>query len=249
MPHSLPKPVSINPPLPEAPIGLLLSGGLDSAILLVRLLAEGRTVQPFYIRSHLRWEPEELAATRALLAEHAQPGLRALVVLEMPVADLYAEHWSITGRDVPDGSTPDEAVYLPGRNALLILKAALWCVLNEVPQLALATLASNPFADATDEFFAKFERMVAVATGRAIRVWRPFDQLHKTEVMALAHEMSLVNTFSCLDPIAGRACGRCNKCHERQLAFRGAGRADPTHYANRPERVSNDGDTKQKAMD
>ena len=36
------------------PIGLLLSGGLDSSILLGHLLAHGRRVQPFYIRCQPR---------------------------------------------------------------------------------------------------------------------------------------------------------------------------------------------------
>jgi 7-cyano-7-deazaguanine synthase len=38
-------------------------------------------------------------------------------------------------------------------------------------------------------------------------------------------------SFSCLQPHGLRHCGRCNKCAERQLAFRKAGVPDPTTYA------------------
>ena len=48
------------------------------------------------------------------------PGLGALEVLEMPVQDLYGDHWSLTGVDPPGRESPDEAVYLPGRNLLLL---------------------------------------------------------------------------------------------------------------------------------
>src|SRR5688500_6061842 len=100
--------------------GVLLSGGLDSCILLGHLLGAGRHVQPFYIRTGVTWEPCELAAVRHFLAAVATPRLAALVTLELPVADLYDSHWSLTGDNVPDAKSPDEAVYLPGRNALLL---------------------------------------------------------------------------------------------------------------------------------
>ena len=80
------------------------------------------------------------------------------MTLDMPLADVYLNHWSVTGRDVPDAATPDEAVYLPGRNALLVIKAAVWCGLNGIDELAMAPLGSNPFADATPEFFHGFEQ-------------------------------------------------------------------------------------------
>ena len=44
----------------DGTVGLLLSGGLDSSILLGHLLGKGRRVQPFYVRSHLLWEEAEL---------------------------------------------------------------------------------------------------------------------------------------------------------------------------------------------
>ncbi len=141
---------------PSLPIGLLFSGGLDSSILLGHLLGTGRRVQPFYVRSHLYWEGVELAAVRRFLRAIASPGLEELVVLDLPLEDLYAGHWSLTGRGVPDFASPDTAVYLPGRNALLLVKAALWCRLHGIEELALAVLAANPFADATPEFFDAF---------------------------------------------------------------------------------------------
>jgi len=212
-------------------IGLLVSGGLDSAILLGHLLESDREVQPFYIRAGLFWERHELAALEQLLNHFRSEKLRPLVVLEMPLGDVYDDHWSVTGRGVPDGSTPDEAVYLPGRNALLLIKAALWCSLNGVDELAMAPLGSNPFSDATPEFFDGFQSVLNTATAGNLILSRPFAPLHKTDVMQLGRRFPLELTFSCIAPVGELHCGGCNKCAERRQAFLAAGLDDPTVYA------------------
>jgi 7-cyano-7-deazaguanine synthase len=152
------------------------------------------------------------------------------VILEVPVADLYGPHWSITGRDVPHANTPDEAVYLPGRNVLLLSKAMLWCHLHAVPALALALLEANPFPDATPAFFAAFQDAVNRAVKGQVRVVCPYAGLGKVEVVRRGRGLPLGLTFSCLQPVDGRHCGRCNKCAERQRAFAAAGMLDESAY-------------------
>ncbi len=223
-------------PASAEPIGLLASGGLDSCILLASLLDEGRRVQPFYVRSGLAWEADELAGLRRFLAALAgrngqsRGELAELVVLDMPLADLYAGHWSLTGRGVPDHSTPDEAVFLPGRNALLVVKPATWCQLHGIRQLALATLKSNPFPDATESFFAALGAALSRGGGAPLEIVRPFEHLGKTEVMRMGRGYPLPQTFSCIAPRGGLHCGQCNKCAERIAAFRAAEILDSTHY-------------------
>jgi len=213
-------------------MGLLLSGGLDSAILLDQLLVHRWRVVPFYVRTGCVWQEEEIRAVRALLAALAQPQLQPLVEFEMPVADLYADHWSITGEAVPDDHTADDAVYLLGRNPLLLIKPALWCVAHGISKLALATLAANPFDDAKPDFFTRFEAMINQAIGADLRIVRPFEMLSKRCVMQLGRETPLGLTFSCLAPVDGLHCGHCNKCAERATAFRLLDADDPTRYAN-----------------
>ncbi len=212
--------------------GLLLSGGVDSAVLLDQLLKRGWRVVPIYVRTDCVWQRCELIAVERFLAAVARPGLMELVVFDMPLEDLYGNHWSITGADVPGDATPDEAVYLPGRNPLLLIKSALWCVKHGIEHLAIATLANNPFDDATSEFFARFESMIRLAADANITIARPFDRLTKTRVMELGRHLPLGLTFSCLSPEEGLHCGCCNKCAERRLAFQRAGISDATMYAH-----------------
>ena len=136
----------------------------------------------------------------------------------------------MTGKDVPGTKTPDEAVYLPGRNVLLLSKALLWCHLYDVPTLALATLAANPFPDATPEFFRSFAAAINLAIGGQVNVVAPYAELTKAEITRRGRHLPLEFTLSCLQPIDGKHCGRCNKCAERRAAFMAADVADPTEY-------------------
>lgn len=211
-------------------VALLYSGGLDSSILLLKLLADGRRVQPLYVQSGLIWEAGELRACRRFLEAVATPNLAELVTLELPLADLYGDHWSVTGLGVPGGDSPDEAVYLPGRNPLLAVKACVWCQLHGVEQLAIGCLGTSPFADASPEFFRRFQGVMDAALGARLQIVRPLAE--KRRVMLDGHGAPLELTLSCLRPRGTLHCGQCNKCAERQAAFAAAGLVDRTRYAS-----------------
>src|SRR5262249_44232507 len=189
-------------------VAVLVSGGLDSAILVAELAGQSPQVYPIYIRCGLNWEAVELEHLQSFLAAVHRPALQPLVLLDQPVSDLYGPHWSLTGRDVPDHNTPDEAVYLPGRNLLLVLKALLWCHLHEVKTLALAVLAGNPFLDASEEFFRAFAAVVGKAVGDNLAIVRPYGHLHKIDVLQRGRGLPLEWTFSCIRPVDGKHCGQ-----------------------------------------
>jgi 7-cyano-7-deazaguanine synthase len=213
-------------------MAVLCSGGLDSAILLGDMLREGITVWPLYVRQGYVWEGAEEDHLRDYLDAVQSPGLRALTVLESPMGDLLPDHWASTAVATPALDTPDTEVFLPGRNVLLLSKAILWCHLNGVTAVALGVLASNPFPDASDEFFETFARAVNLGIGGRVAVIRPFARWNKTNVMRNGRALPLERTFSCLNPSAdGRHCGACNKCGERQRVFRELGVEDRTTYA------------------
>ncbi|MEE3372727.1 MAG: 7-cyano-7-deazaguanine synthase [Planctomycetota bacterium] len=214
----------------DAPVAVLLSGGLDSSILVAALLERGCSVVPLYVRSGLFWEVAEQQMVARLLVALAAPRLQPLVTLEQPIDDVVRDHWSMTGKGVPPAEVDDTEMRLPLRNGLLILKAGLWCHLNRVPQLALGPLKGNPFADASAEFFQRMEQMFRLSGVADLRILTPFAALEKQQVMQLGGHLPLQLTFSCVAPQAGRHCGECNKCAERQAAFQVAGRSDLTVY-------------------
>lgn len=212
-------------------VAVLVSGGLDSAILVGELAGLRRSVHPLYVRCGLIYEEVELRYLRRFLRALEAPSLGPLRILEMPVADLYGRHWSLSGKGVPGLDSADEDVFLPGRNVLLLAKGLLWCHLHRVPALALGSLQTNPFPDATPEFFQGMQKIVNEAVAGSVRLLLPYGGLRKTTVMQRGRELPLRHTFSCLRPRRGLHCGRCNKCGERQRAFADAGIPDPTRYA------------------
>ena len=215
-------------------VAVLASGGVDSAVLVADHSRRGEVVQPIYIRFGLAWEAaEEQHLRRFLDSLPANCGARPLVALDFPVADVYGSHWSVSGIEVPDEDTPDSAVYLPGRNLLLLAKSSVWCALNDFAVVALGTLNGNPFADSGAEFFDGLASLASVALDRPLTVETPFARFTKVEVLERGRDLALELTFSCIRPRGGEHCGRCNKCAERRRAFAESGLADRTAYAGR----------------
>ena len=214
----------------RARVCALVSGGLDSLLLVRLLLGEGATVHPLYVRGGLIWEPAELWWLRRWLCALPRTRLKPLVVVPVPLRSLYGRHWSITGRHVPSSRSPDRAVYLPGRNVVLLSHAAIYAAQHDISTLAMGLLSGNPFGDATPAFFERFAACVSQALSRSIRVRAPLRARTKAQWMAAAVGQPLGLTFSCIQPSGRRHCGRCNKCAERQRTFRQAGILDPTRY-------------------
>jgi 7-cyano-7-deazaguanine synthase len=218
-------------------LAVLASGGLDSAVLLADL-ARDNTVFPVYVEAGLAWEEREKRALMAYLAALDLPSVQPLTTLEMPVRSLYGKHWSTTGEDVPGYEAPDEAVYLPGRNVLLIGVTAVWCALNNVSGIAIGSLDDNPFPDATPEFFEDYARVLSGALDHPLRVLTPYRDRHKSEIIAAFPDLPLELTLTCMQPSTAQDgsllhCGNCNKCRERREAFRDAGVPDRTRYATK----------------
>jgi len=210
----------------------LVSGGLDSAVLVHRLLGRGEVVVPLYVRCGLRWETAELYWLRRWLRRMSSPRLEPLLVAALPLAALYGPHWSVRGRRVPEARDPDAAVYLPGRNVFLGAIAGIVCARRRVPRIALGTLRGNPFGDATPRFFREYGRSLSAALGRGVRITAPLSGLRKAELIPGRGRAPLGLTFSCLAPSGRRHCGRCQKCAERRRAFADARVQDPTRYAD-----------------
>lgn len=214
----------------QPPVAVLMSGGSDSAILAVELAEAGHRVHPVYIRFSLRWEDLEFNYACRFLNAVGHPLIEPIVDLRLPMDDVYGEHWSRNGA-VPDANSADEAVYLPGRNILLISKAAVWCSLHQVQRIYSGVLSGNPFPDATDGFFADLSKAISQGLNWPVQIIRPYANCNKIDVLKRGRNLPLELTFSCLNPVADKHCGNCNKCAERQNALKAAEIPDLTEYA------------------
>ena len=212
-------------------IAVLASGGLDSSVL-VADQARNAEVFPIYVQWGLLWEATERKALQSFLAALNNPGVMPVTILSVPIGAMYGDHWSLTGKGVPGLEEPDSAVFLPGRNILLIGLAAVWCSMHGVSRIAIGTLRGNPFPDATPEFFRDFTRILSAGLDYDVQVEAPYRALHKSEVLKRFSKLPLELTLTCMAPKNGRHCGRCNKCGERRRAFQQADVPDRTVYCS-----------------
>src|ERR1043166_7120759 len=212
---------------------VLLSGGLDSAVLLADEAARAalsENVQPIYIGVGLAWESAERAIVERLLASDLLRGrTRPLASLSVDMRDVYAAtHWALTGH-APAYHTPDEDVYLPGRNIILLAKAAVFCAAAGLNRIAIGTLAHNPFPDATPEFRSAAATALTLGLAHTLDIEAPYAAVEKADVIrrGAALRVPLDLTMSCMKPVVvdredgpyARHCGECSKCRERHDAF------------------------------
>jgi 7-cyano-7-deazaguanine synthase len=218
---------------------VLCSGGLDSAVLLADIAQRGQgCVVPLYVSVGLAWEPEELAMLARLLSTAPFRDVAPVETLRFDMRDIYpATHWAIRG-EPPGFDTPDEDVYLEGRNIVLLTKAAVFMARAGITRVCLGPLAGNPFPDATPRLFETMARALSLGLDRPVEIAAPFASMRKAEVITLGHSLGvqLELTLSCMQPAGGLHCGRCSKCRERRDAFHEAGLEDPTGYAEAPVR-------------
>ena len=224
------------------PTLVLLSGGLDSAVLAAHE-AQRERVLPVYVSVGLSWEDAEVRMIEQLLAAPAFTGqIDPLVRVSFTMRDVYPPtHWAIRG--VPPGyDTPDEDVYLVGRNLVLLTKAGVVAAKAGTHRIALGPLAGNPFPDARPAFFTAMSEALSLGLDHAIEVVTPFLEWGKDRVITRGIELGvpLELTLSCMNPLLTTGlpqhCGLCSKCRERRDAFASAGVSDPSAYANESPR-------------
>src|SRR5262245_43413403 len=205
-------------------------------------------VQPLYVRVGLAWEhAERQAIDRFIEAAGLDGRVRPLAVLSVDMTDVYPRsHWAVEGRP-PGYHTPDEDVYLPGRNVILFGKAGVFCAASGIGRIVIGTLDHNPFPDATPAFRAAMQTALGLGLGHELVIEAPYAQASKASVIRRGIELGapLALTLSCMQPAKASAsltagppgefmhCGLCSKCRERHLAFVEAGVPDPTSYADR----------------
>jgi 7-cyano-7-deazaguanine synthase len=213
---------------------VVLSGGLDSTVLLAKLLAEGRECRALTIDYGQR-HVCEIEAAKTICAyygvRHQIADLRALV-------PLWGSN-SITDADVPvpDGHYTEERMkttVVPGRNLIFLSVAAAWTIGNEYDSLAYGAHNGDHtiYPDCRPEFADALAPAIALADWRRVTLERPFVHMTKADIARLGAELGapLYLTWSCYK--GGEIhCGLCATCIERKEAFALAGVPDPTRYA------------------
>lgn len=214
---------------------VLLSGGIDSTVLLAKLVSEGRSVLAMGVDYGQRHRCE-IDAARAVCKHF---GVKYRLADLRTLAPFFGKN-SLTDSDVSvyEGAY-DEAgmktTVVPARNLILISLATAWAIAEKCDTIAYAAHDGDHtiYPDCRPEFAEKLDAVVQISDWHRVCLERPFVAMNKAEIVRLGAELNapLELTWSCYN--GGKAhCGKCSTCVERREAFRDAGVPDPTIYVN-----------------
>ncbi len=220
---------------------VLLSGGLDSAVTLAVLHADGFQCSTLAIDYGQRHGVElEFAqrVSRALGAvEHRQVtvDLRALGGSAL-TADIAVPK----DRDLAAGDIP--VTYVPARNTIFLSMALGFAESVGARHIAFGAnaLDYSGYPDCRPDFIEAFQRLANVATrdgvqaaaaGQAwFQVHAPLLRMTKAQIVLTGKKLGVdfALTTSCYDPGANaKPCGQCDSCRLRAKGFTQAGVIDP----------------------
>lgn len=205
---------------------VLLSGGLDSAILCAFLQrAEQDEVLPLFINRNQRALEAERAAASTVVK---QLKIQTPIVEIAVGLDVYRPFITQAERD---------AKGIPGRNLVHLALAAPYAYLAPASYIAIGANSSDNFPDSDKAFFSKFSAALNASMNTEIAVMAPFADhgMKKSDVIAYGFKEGLQDliwqTLSCYSPRGDLHCGKCSGCRVRRQAFEVAEIADETHYA------------------
>ena len=226
---------------------VLVSGGMDSAVVIAIAREQGFEVHALSVRYGQRHTSELDAAAalaRTMGAAHkvVSVDLRSIGgsaltddAIEVPTdADGHA-----VGLDAPDAAIP--VTYVPARNTIMLSIALGWAEVLGAADIFCGVNAVDysGYPDCRPEFIEAFERLANLATkagveGAGLRVHAPLQHMSKAEIVREGERLGVefAQTVSCYRAdAAGRACAHCDACRLRADGFLAAGAVDPTRYA------------------
>ena len=218
---------------------LLLSGGLDSAVVLAMLRAEGRPVHALTVDYGQR-HAVELARARAVAGHYDVPHRLVTVDLRALGGSALTDEIDVP-KDRAPGARDIPVTYVPARNTVFLSLALAWAEVLEAGAIAIGANAVDysGYPDCRPEYLAAFQQLTRLATrtgvetGSSVEVLAPLSGLSKADIVrrGAALGVPFALTHSCYDPLGEFACGRCDSCRIRRGGFESVGVPDPTRYA------------------
>jgi len=215
---------------------VLLSGGMDSAVVLAMARARGLRCHALSVAYGQRHTSELSAAAKVAAAL----GAHSHRVVNVDLRQIGGS--ALTADiDVPDhGGAGIPITYVPARNTVMLSIALGLAEVLGADELHCGVNAVDysGYPDCRPAFIEAFERLANLATkagveGRELRVIAPLIAMSKAQIVSagIALGVDFSTTVSCYQADAmGRACGHCDACRLRADGFRAAGVADPTRY-------------------
>lgn len=213
---------------------VVLSGGMDSSVLIHKLLSEQyilKAVTFDYGQKHGSREIEAASKqANKLSLEHRTVDLTSITQL------FGSSALTDSGIDIPSGHYTAESMkstVVPNRNMIMLSVAAAWAIAEKYDFVAYAAHAGDHtiYPDCRPEFADAVSSALQLADWHKVSLLRPFVSITKSDICKLGAELGVdfSQTWSCYRG-GQKHCGLCGTCVERKEAFALAGVLDPTVY-------------------
>ena len=223
---------------------VLLSGGIDSSVLLRHAASELRRTPIHalsfdYGQRHVKeLDCSRYQAASAGVAEHRIIDVSFLGPLLAPVSALVTGGTAVPDlEDLADHERTQPPTYVPNRNMMLLAMAAAYAEAQGISDVFYGAQAQDEYGywDCTREFLTRINALLGLNRKEPVTIRAPFVERSKAEIVRLGLELDVdfAHTWSCYR--GGRhACGTCPTCVERLKAFSDAGSPDPLRYEAAP---------------
>lgn len=217
---------------------VLVSGGLDSSVVLASAKSEGFDVVALTLRYGQRHGVEVSSAKRVC---------RYLKVDDHRIVDVDLSAFggsALTDKviEVPKGQEPGSAgkiplTYVPARNTIflsLALSLAESIGARDI-FIGVSSVDYSGYPDCRPEFIEAFQKVAKLGTraadsGERYAIHAPLVHLTKRETILKGLDLGVDfgQTWTCYDPTEdGGPCGGCESCQLRAKGFEEAGVPDP----------------------
>ncbi|MBF0443412.1 MAG: 7-cyano-7-deazaguanine synthase [Oligoflexales bacterium] len=200
-------------------VAVMMSGGLDSSVLVAALLKEGKDVTPICFDDKSYMQDKALIAIKSTL--HYYKLQSKIVKIRM-----YApERIKVT----------DNYGYVPGWKVAMQILAMAHCEHLRIDTLLTGYISDN--AEYKDEEDASIEKVYNVYNdiySTNIKVLSPFRHMTKVQIVNLAIELDFPTAlaYSCGEDYSPPMvhCGRCEWCRRRKAAFAEVNQKDEAFF-------------------
>lgn len=227
-----PEPPS-NPDLPTEDCVSLLSGGLDSFVGNLDLVARGK--HPFAVSQIVVGDAEKQRMFAKIVGgglRHLQMNHNATVPKPETPSTQRARSLLFLAYGVLAGTTL-KLYHAGGTVTLYVCENGFISVNPPLTDMRLGSLSTRT----THPVFFRLIHQLFDAAGLRVRMENPYQLKTKGEMLKECADQKLLRVHACQTTSCGRYlihghkhCGRCVPCLVRRAAFRGAGMTDTTEY-------------------
>ena len=194
---------------------LLYSAGADSTAAGLKLLEQGFTVFPLFIDYG---QTAVLAETYLAKTAIKKLGFKPCRFLKTDVLKQLTKSRLLGGKP-----TGDDAAWVPGRNTLFMIIAAIYAKQIDADGLAIGYTLDDNFVFGDNDYFhhLAIEEVVSKSFLRPMTVFLPLMSINKKEVLKMLQDRKVLDlTVSCWNAKLKNgkviSCRHCANCIERE---------------------------------